>query len=146
MTTVDRGVRGAPCGWVAMAHAGWRRPMAQNATGIEFGKSEHVTRWRISRPTQLHQRILYKLGPKLRAASAGQKIGSRSRLTPPAPPPCTVYFTRISPARMRGREPREQLTWAGPAQGGGNLGKSLTDSGPLLLLPVLPGHAPSVQM
>ena len=45
--------RGAPCGSVAMQ--GWRRPKAQNGTGIESGKSEHDRRRQISRATTISE-------------------------------------------------------------------------------------------
>jgi hypothetical protein len=71
---------GAPCGWVAMQ--GWRRPMALNGTGIEFGKSEHVRRRRISRATTISADFIV-LGQQCGQQVSGRKVGHTTRGHPP---------------------------------------------------------------
>jgi hypothetical protein len=71
--------RGAPCGWVAMQ--GWRRPMALNGTGIEFGKSEHDSRRRISRATTVSA-VFIVLGQRCGVQVVHQKVGHTTRPGP----------------------------------------------------------------
>ena len=73
--------RGAPCGWVAMQ--GWRRPMALNGTGIEFGKSEHDSRRITSRATTTSAHFIL-LGQRCGVQVVLQKVGRDNR-----PPPVT---------------------------------------------------------
>jgi hypothetical protein len=72
--------RGAPCGWVAMH--GWRRPMAHNTTGIEFGKSEHDSRRIMSRATT-RSAVCLLLGQRCGVQPVHHFVGHTHR-SPPA--------------------------------------------------------------
>ena len=55
--------------------------MAQNGTGIEFGKSEHVCRRRISRATTISADFIV-LGQRCGVQVFGRKVGHMSRRYP----------------------------------------------------------------
>jgi hypothetical protein len=52
--------------------------MALNGTGIEFGKSEHVFRWRISRATTVSADFIV-LGQRCGQQVLREKVGHKSR-------------------------------------------------------------------
>ena len=55
--------------------------MALNGTGIEFGKSEHDSRWRISRATTTSADFIV-LGQRCGVQVFPQKVGHTTRLGP----------------------------------------------------------------
>jgi hypothetical protein len=74
--------------WSALwlgGHAGWRRSIAQNATGVEFGKSKHDTFWGMSRATTTSADCI-GLGQRCGQKVFHQKVGHVTR-TPPSPVP-----------------------------------------------------------
>ena len=101
--------RGAPCGWVAMQ--GWRRPMALNGTGIEFGKSEHDSRRRISRATTISADFIL-LGQRCGVQVVLRKVGHTTR----HPPVWSMIYVFL-PHRFEGGRSRthsETFTWHSP--------------------------------
>ena len=58
--------------------------MALNGTGIEFGKSEHVFRWRISRATTVSADFI-GLVQRCGQQVVPRKVGHKSRRTPVVP-------------------------------------------------------------
>ena len=71
--------------------------MALNGTGIEFGKSEHDSRWRISRATTESADFIV-LGQRCGQQVSGRKVGHM-----PRPPP--LACSDRGPSSDRRRDP-----------------------------------------
>jgi hypothetical protein len=91
MTTVERRVA---CGWVAMQ--GWRRPMALNGTGIEFGNPSTTVLGELVE-LQLYQRTLQSLANGAASKWAAKKYTASSRAAGTPTPVAYASISTVSP-------------------------------------------------
>ena len=89
--------------------------MALNGTGIEFGKSEHDSRWRISRATTISADFIV-LVQRCGQQVFLRKVGHDTRAPPvrdTPTPPAAVHALRVDP---------REITWWGLRGGLSRLG------------------------